>query len=235
MQRLENPYFDIIKFDEVEKAFICKCSCGLVMKVKKALLNTKNKRHIKGCTSCSQKRKIKDLVGFIFGDNCEVLSFSKTYNRKSYWVCLCGRCNQKFETTKGSITRKNNIKTCLKCSRELVAKQNKYNKINFHVEESDNEISKYSNQQLRTSFKYKNLVKKSFIRDEFKCYCCSKRGGILNIHHLNGFNWCKSQRFDIANVVTLCKYCHNLFHEKFGRGNNTIVQFNNFHTLLYNG
>ncbi len=54
---------------------------------------------------------------------------------------------------------------------------------------------------------YKRLRKDCFVRDEFKCAECST-GGKLEMHHIK--EWCNypELRFEISNVVTLCKPCH---------------------------
>ena len=71
------------------------------------------------------------------------------------------------------------------------------------------------------------LRKKVFLRDKYKCQLCNNDRK-LNHHHLDGWNWCKEKRLDINNCITLCEKCHNKFHKKYGRGNNTREQFENF-------
>lgn len=60
------------------------------------------------------------------------------------------------------------------------------------------------------------------------CDCCGKRGGKLESHHKDGYNWCKERRMDIANGVCLCEACHKEFHKKHGKGNNTEQQYIEF-------
>lgn len=64
--------------------------------------------------------------------------------------------------------------------------------------------------------------------DNYTCQCCGKKGGRLNAHHLNGYNWCKEERINIQNGVTLCDKCHNEFHFIYGKGNNTEEQFKQY-------
>jgi len=68
-----------------------------------------------------------------------------------------------------------------------------------------------------------------FERDNYTCEYCGKRGkGMLNAHHLDGYNWCKDKRFDVKNGTTLCRECHNKFHSIYKCGENTTQQFKEF-------
>lgn len=70
--------------------------------------------------------------------------------------------------------------------------------------------------------------KQVYERDDYTCQCCGQRGGRLNAHHLDGYNWCVEGRFDVGNGVTLCEDCHKTFHKKYGYKNNTSQQFKEF-------
>ena len=65
-------------------------------------------------------------------------------------------------------------------------------------------------------------------RDNYTCQCCGKRGGELHSHHKDGYHWCKERRTDVSNGATLCKHCHDKFHDIYGHNNNTEQQFNEF-------
>jgi hypothetical protein len=66
-----------------------------------------------------------------------------------------------------------------------------------------------------------------FERDNFTCQCCGdSSGGNLVSHHKDGYHWCKERRVDVTNGVTLCKECHEDFHSKYGKRNNTEEQYN---------
>ena len=69
-------------------------------------------------------------------------------------------------------------------------------------------------------------------RDNYACQCCGdNKGGNLNAHHINGYNWCKEGRTDVNNGICLCEECHKEYHKIYGKGNNTWQQFREF---LYN-
>lgn len=84
---------------------------------------------------------------------------------------------------------------------------------------------------------------------DIKCEClCScgkihfvrkwalKCGSVKNLqaHHLNSWNKFPDERFKLENGVTLCKSCHDDFHNKFGRGNNTAEQFRKYYENINN-
>jgi len=59
----------------------------------------------------------------------------------------------------------------------------------------------------------------------FTCAKCGDRGGSLVAHHKNAFNAFPDQRFNVDNGACLCQDCHLDFHSKYGKGNNTDIQF----------
>ena len=76
---------------------------------------------------------------------------------------------------------------------------------------------------------YKDWVRAVYARDGYVCQCCGyDKGGILNAHHLDGYNWCKEKRIDVSNGITLCEGCHIEFHRIYGYRNNSLEQFEEF-------
>lgn len=74
----------------------------------------------------------------------------------------------------------------------------------------------------------RQFIKTVMERDNYTCCICHNRGGDLAVHHLNGYNWDFENRYNPSNGVTLCEKCHKDFHKKYGSGNNTISQFNEY-------
>ena len=72
---------------------------------------------------------------------------------------------------------------------------------------------------------YTTFVKSVLARDNYTCQYCGKRGGNLEVHHLDGYDWCKDKRTVITNGITLCDCCHSLFHSIYGLGGNTKEQY----------
>lgn len=67
--------------------------------------------------------------------------------------------------------------------------------------------------------------KKVYERDHWTCVACGKSGGDLNAHHLEAYDTNPELRFSLENGVTLCPLCHTRFHQAYGFGGNTAIQF----------
>lgn len=72
---------------------------------------------------------------------------------------------------------------------------------------------------------YIQFVKTVLARDNYTCQCCGKKHIDLEVHHLDGYDWCKERRTDDTNGICLCANCHKAFHNKFGCGGNTKQQY----------
>jgi len=70
--------------------------------------------------------------------------------------------------------------------------------------------------RLRTSLDMKLARECCFERDNYACRSCGKRGGQLNAHHIWPFQKFPNWKFEVWNLVTLCKHCHHAFHKAAG-------------------
>ncbi|MGH8271502.1 MAG: transposase [Gammaproteobacteria bacterium] len=70
--------------------------------------------------------------------------------------------------------------------------------------------------RLRNSLEMRLAREKCFERDNHTCQSCGKRGYRLNAHHIWPFHRFPHLKFDVNNLVTLCKKCHDDFHKKAG-------------------
>lgn len=98
------------------------------------------------------------------------------------------------------------------------------------VEEFDG-WSAPENTRIRQSAEGKAWTYDVLAKSNFTCDKCQVRGGSLHAHHLNGFNFFPDQRFLPDNGICLCETCHEEFHEKYGRGDNTTEQYEEFKTV----
>ncbi len=130
--------------------------------------------------------------------------------KPNHHICLL--CKKKF-TTPPSIQRKFcsykcywkyklgrpiSLKTKLKKSLTLL-KKNRY---------SRKKSKTLTNYEIRRSLKYKLWRTAIFVRDNYTCQICGKRGGKLNADHIKPFAFYPELRFMLSNGRTLCVKCH---------------------------
>ena len=60
----------------------------------------------------------------------------------------------------------------------------------------------------RDMFKQLKWAREIFIRDNYTCQDCGKRGGDLQAHHIKGFTDYPNLRWKLSNGTTLCRKCH---------------------------
>lgn len=87
------------------------------------------------------------------------------------------------------------------------------------------ELTEFERERERHIPGYSEFVRNVLERDDFTCDICRQKGGNLNAHHLNGYDWDKGNRTNIDNGITLCEKCHTDFHKIYGYGNNTKEQY----------
>jgi len=64
------------------------------------------------------------------------------------------------------------------------------------------------NEKIRKSIEFRLWRESVFVRDDWTCRNCLKRGGKLQAHHILPFAKFPELRFAINNGITLCKECH---------------------------
>jgi 5-methylcytosine-specific restriction endonuclease McrA/transposase-like protein len=70
--------------------------------------------------------------------------------------------------------------------------------------------------RLRTNLEMKLAREACFARDDYTCRCCKQRGGKLNAHHVWPFQRFPQWKYEVWNLMTLCKTCHDKFHNAAG-------------------
>ena len=187
---------------------------GLISKQVETKVNNRNKKHYQE-------------LGYDISKQCGHKSITIIVNVKDiprYSLidvqCQCDNCNKIYDLHYSDYLRRNHEGKiyCNNCAQKIFHSGDKNNRWNPDLTDEDR-------LERRIDPEYTEFTRKVLQRDNYTCKCCNKQGSNLEVHHINGFNWDKEGRLDFSNVVTLCKACHNNFHDKYGRGNNTKQQF----------
>lgn len=135
----------------------------------------------------------------------------------------CDCCKKHYKIIKENYekTNHNGKIYCKSCAKKIF--NSNINNPNYKPELTDEE-----REQGRFYPGYIDFIKIVLARDNYTCQCCKRKrndGVKLNVHHLDGYNWCIEKRTDDANGITLCESCHSNFHSIYGNKNNTKEQF----------
>lgn len=171
------------------------------------------------CRKC-QKINHYDLedVKRIFEENgCKLLSTDyRISDDRLEYIAQCGhKASIKFSKFLTGQGRK-----CKKCCKPSGKDHWKFDE---NLTEDDRKARDFQNGEIR---KFREMA---FKRDNYTCQICHDgKGGNLEAHHLESWDANIEKRFDLNNLVTLCKDCHKAFHKEYGFGNNTKTQYNDF-------
>ncbi|XZH99787.1 NUMOD3 domain-containing DNA-binding protein (plasmid) [Clostridium perfringens] len=205
------------KFDRSEKHF-CSQECSSKFRFSKVVFKCEicEKERAVGFAEyqrsnhhfCSRKCFEKWYSVNLVGDNCP--SFGRKISEKHKMIIS--------KANKGKVISEN---TRLKLKNSKIGVKNP----NYNHFLSEEERIKGRNIE-----GYNDWISSVYKRDKYTCICCGdNKGGNLNAHHLNGYNWDKENRLNIDNGVCLCCNCHKKLHKIYGYGNNTLEQFKEFY------
>lgn len=211
--------------------WLCKCECGNEKTVNIGNLKSGNAQSC-GCIS---EDKYKEIAYSYVGQKYNRLTVVKPMKeikqgkRQFLLKCECGKnCYGDIPNLKNG-----NKKSCGCYGSELLTKQNKskdmrlenHPRWNPNLTDEDRRINRNRISSKGSINEWRKLV---YERDYWTCQVCKVKGKKINAHHINGWNWAKEQRYDTDNGVTLCNECHASFHYKYGYGDNTKQQFEDY-------
>ncbi len=164
------------------------------------------------------KQKIRvDLTGKTFGRLVVIEVDSRDNRGRLRWSCLCDCGKQKVIDSRHLVQGK--TVSCGCYSGELGAW---WGKETAHKRSGSKSHLYNPNLTDEERLLGRNLVevrewrKAVWERDDYTCDLCLKRGGSIVAHHLNCWSKFKGERFNVDNGITLCKICHNDFHNSLG-------------------
>lgn len=197
-----------------QSMFFCKCHlCYNFM------LLSGNKLQQKSTKSCgclkSQNSRNTHMIGKKYG-RLTVLSRSKSRRNTAYYICQCECGNIKEIRGNGLRTKTRPTISC-GCLRKENLKRGKehHNWKEFHVfTDRDSSLLK----------QLKGLAKR---RDGNFCQKCNKTNKLC-LHHIFNFNDYEDLRYEIENLILLCRDCHVDFHRKNGTSFNNLNQIIEF-------
>lgn len=190
------------------------CACG-----EQHEMTLANFRRGRKCPSCANRRvwNLAKVREYVEAQGCKLLEGTyEGMNKPMRFVCSCGSASQ---TSFGNFFHKG--VRCLPCGINKLAGESAYQ---WKPEKTDEERTK--GRKFREYRAWRTAV---FERDNFTCHKCDGRGGVLNAHHLDDWENHPEKRLKVSNGVTLCKPCHDQFHNLFGRRTKTTAaQFREF-------
>ena len=191
------------------------CDCGARAVVRSDNLQSGG---TKSCVRCGRERarkaRLKDISGQKFG-RLTVLRRAKVHQSgRSFWECQCA-CG-KTKTVDLSHLRSGSTSSCGCLSLELTRA------LNFNPGLTDADRVRRRTRPLVTDADEPGIQTHTILaglvlrRDNYTCLACGERGVSLAAHHIEPWALNRELRYAPANLVTLCKECHQQFHSLYG-------------------
>lgn len=214
------------------KPFQYVCSCGEV--VNRSWDSLANKAAVATCAKCSLASRSKELKVRNLASNLDVLDrirakcaeYGATPDLSNYSgskepfpvTCSCGTV---FRTDWSHLRRQGHRATCTPCSYESTRRENS---IHWMADKSDEDRAKD-----RSAYAW--WPRKVLEAHDFTCAISGIRGKELAAHHLYNYGHYPEFRSLVCNGVALSRELHDEFHQLYGKGNNTLEQFQEFHLM----
>ncbi len=197
----------------------CKCDCGNTTLVRTSCL-TGGRTNSCGCLR--GEWAYRDLTKQRFGRLVVIEDSGIRQGGNILWLCLCD-CGNTKEILTNSLTAGKSL-SCGCIQKEAAAKT--FHALNKHQIGEDH--PRWTGGQIgRTLAKYLDWRIQVFRRDGFRCTICHTNRRIC-AHHLESWGDNPGRRFDSNNGLTLCRRHHRRFHNMFGYGLNTRLQFRQY-------
>lgn len=172
------------------------------------------------CHSCTIKQKRRMFLNI--GDKYGRLVVIDHSEKSGYSVCEC-ECGVIKEVPNESLKNGSSKSCgCLRHENKVYCDTSGENHPNWKGGISD------ERERFMQTSEYKAWRSNVFIRDNYTCKKCGQHGYELNAHHIKNYADNFEHRTDVDNGITLCKECHNDFHNIYGRINTNEEQLKEF-------
>lgn len=140
-------------------------------------------------------------------------------------LCKCDNCEKEYTLTYSRYNTQTEIHNgklyCCDCIQTVCFSGENNNLWNKDLSDKERQIR---NKNFRHIDGYSDFIKQVLFLSNYTCFICGNKND-LEVHHLDGYEWCKEKRTDISNGICLCKKCHQIFHSIYGYKKNTRQQF----------
>lgn len=228
---LENKNYKILKIYRIEEngydKIMCDCEClidNYRWTIPITSINTTE--FCPKCNNCVKDYTIFDIIEKIdiLHPNIKILS-DEYIGTNELLLCECTIHNRQFYKSFDALN--NRKRPCPICHKEAFRGEN-----NPFWNSSLTEEDRIKRRKLRCDKTgmditvWRNTV---YNKDNYTCAISGQIGGKLNAHHLDGWHWCKENRFNVNNGITLSDIIHKEFHSIYGVKYNTVAQFKEFY------
>jgi hypothetical protein len=210
----ENKHWRVIREVEKKNGNRCfSCECLLCNREYKLELNSLRKKD--ECFCCRSCAISQDLTGQKFGRLTIISKHSQYKNGRWKYNCICDCGNEKIVLS--SSLKNGNTQSCGCYNKERSIETNSgENHPNWR-----GGITPQNQLDRNHLFNIINPLVRE--RDKYTCQKCSQYKGWLEVHHIFDFATYEELRFEIDNLITLCKNCHDDFHAVYPvHGTNTL-------------
>lgn len=139
----------------------------------------------------------------------------------------CDNCSKEYKKSYAKYNTQNHDgKTyCQSCVMSVLYSGENHHLWNDNKTQEEREVG-------RNYPEYTEFIKSVLARDNYTCQCCGKERSDIEVHHLYGYSGFPQYRIDQTQALTLCRTCHQSFHnwhvQKYGfenKGNCTREQY----------
>jgi len=208
------------------KKWLCLCDCGKECikyghQIRAGTVVSCGCYHRKQASELGKKR-VHDLTGRVFGRLVVLSRAGSNRFQKPTWLCRCGCGKEKILVGNSLLT--GNSQSCGCIQKETMRK------IRWNLNLTAEERATSRNREMAISGLH--LWREDvFKRDGYGCVVCGNhKSGVLVAHHKESWNRNKDLRLNVNNGDTVCTECHKEFHSRYGYGDNTKAQWEEFIT-----